>query len=74
MGSHGVPPWGQGGGKVPAAVPGVTKSQHDLAIERKQQLLISILLTGGLINVNNHSYEQSIRFLNWNNRPHKSYV
>ena len=62
---------GTGGRKVPAAVPGVTKSQQDLATEQKQQLLISILLTGGLINVNILSYEQSIRFLNWNNKPHK---
>lgn len=65
------PSMGTGGRKVPAAVPGVTKSQQDLATEQKQQLLISILLTGGLINVNNHSYEQPIRFLNWNNRPQK---
>ena len=74
MGSPGVPPWGQGGGKVPAAVHGVAKCQHNLATEQKQQLFTSVLLTGGLINVNILSYEQSIRFLNWNNRSHKSYV
>ena len=38
---------------------GSQRNQHDLATDQKQQLFISVLLTGGLIIVNIHSYEQS---------------